>query len=139
MARLATSMSMRASSPSVSTRIGLAMRCARSTPSECAISTFASTRPMASVASSSAAFTVYMSGVLAQARQLLGLVLRGERAGDLVQIAAHDLVDLVQGEVDAMVGHAALREVVRADAIAAVARAHEALPLRGFLRLLLAH
>ena len=36
----------------------------------------------------------------------------------------HDLIELVERQVDAVIGHAALREVVGADALRAVARAH---------------
>src|SRR3954462_803059 len=105
------------------------------------MSTCASTRPIVAVASSRTALMVSIapSRVLGEAGELLGLVLRHQRAGDLVQVAGHHLVDLVEREVDAMVGHAALREVVGADAVAAVAGAHEALAGRRFLGLLLAH
>src|SRR5689334_20735364 len=60
-------------------------------------------------------------------RELLGLELLRERIDDLVQIAVHDRVDPVEREVDAVVGDAALREIVGADALAAVARADQAL------------
>src|SRR3982751_4770968 len=99
--------------------------------------TCASTRPMEAVASSRAALIVSIS-LIPEARELLGLVLVGEGGSDLRQVAVHDRVDLVQREIDAMVGHAALRKVVGADAIGAVARADEALALGSFLRLLLA-
>ena len=47
-----------------------------------------------------------------------------ERVDQLVErVARHDLVELVEGQVDAVVGHPALREVVGADALGAVARA----------------
>jgi hypothetical protein len=64
-------------------------------------------------------------------REQLGLMLCGKRRADFVEIPVHDVVDLVEREIDAVVGHAALREVVGADAIRPVARADEALPLRG--------
>src|SRR5258706_11054890 len=54
--------------------------------------------------------------------ELLCLVLCGERADDVVQFTVHDALDLVQGQADAVVGDAALREVVGADALGAVAR-----------------
>src|ERR1700733_10950964 len=90
---------------------------------------------MVAIASSSAAFTVCMAAScnLREAGQQLRLVLGGERAGEVAEVAVHDRVDLVQREVDAVVGHAALREVVGADAVRAVARADQALPLGGFL------
>src|SRR5579883_1985036 len=56
-------------------------------------------------------------------RELLGLVLLIERADELFEMPVHDLIELVEREVDAMVGDAALREVVGADALGAVARA----------------
>ena len=39
-------------------------------------------------------------------------------------LAAEDPLELVQGQVDAMVGHPALRKVISANALGAVARAH---------------
>ena len=45
--------------------------------------------------------------------ELLGLVLGGERRDQLVELAVHDPVDLVEREVDAVVGDAALRESCR--------------------------
>src|SRR5262245_30055659 len=77
------------------------------------------------------------SGFFGERGELLGLVLGGERVEDLVQLAVHDAVDLVEREVDAVIGDAALREVVGADALGAVARADEALARRGGLRRLL--
>src|SRR5512145_2811157 len=71
-------------------------------------------------------------------RELLRLVLARERVEDLVEVAVHDRVDAVEREVDPVVGDAALREVVGADALAPVARADQALARRGRLRLLLA-
>src|SRR5262249_6797761 len=49
----------------------------------------------------------------------------------LTEVAGDDAVELVQGEVDAVVGDAVLREVVGADALAAVAGADERAPLLG--------
>ncbi len=71
-------------------------------------------------------------------RQLLRLVLLRERIHDLIELAVHDGVDLVQRQVDPVVRHAALRKIVRADALAAIARADERLAVRGFLVLALA-
>src|SRR5262249_40031460 len=48
-----------------------------------------------------------------------------------VEPAGDDGVELVQGEVDAVVGDAVLREVVGADALAAVARADQGAALLG--------
>src|SRR5688572_2037589 len=74
-----------------------------------------------------------MSGRLREARELLGLVLRRQRRGDLVELAIHHAVDLVKGEVDAVVGHAALRKVVCADSIRSIATADERLAGGGLL------
>src|SRR5581483_1731000 len=74
---------------------------------------------------------------LRQRRELLGLVLGHQARGELVEVAVHDGVDLVERETDAVVGHAPLREVVRADALGAVARSDQRLARGGFLGLLL--
>src|SRR6266545_6085122 len=68
--------------------------------------------------------------VLGLLLQLFGLVVGGERFHDHVQFSVHDEVELMQGEADAVVGHAILRKVVGADLLAAVARADHAAPLR---------
>src|SRR5688572_31952037 len=77
------------------------------------------------------------SGFFGKTCQLLGLVLGGERVDDLVDLAVHDALDLVEREVDAVVGDPALRKVVGADALRAIARADQQLARRGGLRLLL--
>src|SRR5688572_2006292 len=78
-------------------------------------------------------------GFLSELRQLLGLVLGSERRDQLVNLTIHDLVDLVEGEVDAMVGHPPLREIVGADALGAVAAADQGLARGRRLRLLVAN
>ena len=45
--------------------------------------------------------------------------------GDFFQVAVHHKIQFVQGEVDTVVGHAALGVVVGTDALAAVAAADE--------------
>src|SRR5882757_1050669 len=67
----------------------------------------------------------------------LGLVLRGQGASQLVQIAVQDLLDLVQGQVDPVVGDPALREVVGADASRAIAASDQRASLTGLLLLLI--
>src|SRR5579864_5081534 len=54
-------------------------------------------------------------------RQLFGLMFLIEGAHQLVEIAVHHVIELVQGEIDAMVGHAALRKIVGAYALGAIA------------------
>ena len=57
--------------------------------------------------------------------QQLGLVLGDQRVGQLEEIAVHDRRDLVEREIDAVIGDAALRKVVGADALGAVAAADQ--------------
>ncbi|ABA50496.1 hypothetical protein BURPS1710b_3601 [Burkholderia pseudomallei 1710b] len=64
-------------------------------------------------------------------------MLAHERGDQLVEIAVHDLFELVQRQVDPVIGHPALREVVRADPLGAVARADQALARGCLLRVLL--
>ena len=52
-----------------------------------------------------------------QRREHLGLVLLHERRREIGEIAVHDRIDLVQREVDPVIGDAPLRKVVRADAL----------------------
>src|SRR5580693_5412550 len=53
----------------------------------------------------------------------LGLTLGGQRVDDLVQpLPFHDAFERIKGQVDAMVGHPPLREVIGANALRAVAR-----------------
>ena len=70
--------------------------------------------------------------------ELLGLEFLRQRGDELVEVAVHDGVDFIQCKVDTVVGDAALREVVRADALAAVALADQALALRRLAFLALA-
>src|SRR5581483_1939891 len=66
------------------------------------------------------------------------LILGDQRIDQFVErLAGQHAVDLVQGEVDAVVGDPALREIVGADALGAVARADLALAAGG-ARLVLA-
>ena len=51
------------------------------------------------------------------------LVLCRQRIDEFVEIAGHDAIDLVERQVDAVIGDAALREIVGADALAAIAGA----------------
>src|SRR5689334_15491520 len=59
------------------------------------------------------------------------LVLCGERLDDLAErFALHDLRQLVERQVDAVIGHATLREIIGANALGAIARADLLLALR---------
>src|SRR5690348_5556218 len=74
---------------------------------------------------------------IAQCSQRFRVRFACERADQIVEIAIQDLRQLVQGQVDAVVGDAALRKIVRADALAAIAGTHLQLARRGLLRGLL--
>ena len=54
-----------------------------------------------------------------------------QRRDKFVEVALHGLIELVQRQVDAVVGHAVLRKVVRANPLAAISRADLQLALRG--------
>src|SRR5690606_18907759 len=64
------------------------------------------------------------AGVDPARRELLGLVRRVQRLEQLVHVAVQDRVELVEREPDAVIGQAVLREVVGADALGSIARAH---------------
>src|SRR5262247_2334453 len=69
--------------------------------------------------------------------QELRLVFGHERIDDLAQrLALDDLRQLVEGEIDAVVAHASLREIVGADALGAIAGADLAAALGGARRVL---
>src|SRR6185436_4739076 len=115
-----------------------------SSRSPCAI-TLASENPHASASSSRAsrgsipapasACETFKSGrFLGELRQPLGLVGGDQATDQVVELAVEDALDLVQRQVDPMVGHTALREVVGADALRAVARADQRLAHRSRLR-----
>src|SRR6266487_4298596 len=78
------------------------------------------------------------SPLFGECGELLGLVLCEQRLRQLGKVAIHDVVDLVEGETDAVVGDPSLRKIIGADALGAVARADQGFARRGFLRLLLA-
>src|SRR5690606_4521948 len=61
--------------------------------------------------------------LIGDAGQLFGLVLLLQCADQLLQSSVHDLGQLVEREIDAMVGDPALREIVSADAFGTIARA----------------
>src|SRR5438876_6195682 len=69
--------------------------------------------------------------------QRLGLLFGRERVDQRIERAVEHLVELMEREIDAMVGDARLRKVVGADALGAVARADHRTPRLGDLRLLL--
>src|SRR5579864_1663478 len=111
---------MAGSTPSANARISRASRLASSTP------TAASRAAAAATAAPQVAEQLIMgarrSFHLGQSRRL---VVGQEGIDELIErLAAQHLVDLVEGQIDPVVGDAALREVVGADALGAVARSH---------------
>src|SRR6266853_4970203 len=78
------------------------------------------------------------STLIGERSELLCLVLGEQRLRQLRKIAVHDVVDLVEGETDAVVGDPPLRKIVGADALGTVTRADQGFARGGFLRLLLA-
>ena len=71
--------------------------------------------------------------------QFLGLLTGGEGVDDLVQIAVHDLSEVVHRQADAVVGTAVLREIIGTYLLAAVPCSHltGAVGVDGILLLLL--
>ena len=61
-------------------------------------------------------------------------MLGGQAVDQFVEVAVHDGVDFVEREIDAVIGDAALREVVSADAFGAVAAADQAFARGGDFR-----
>ena len=56
-----------------------------------------------------------------------------QRRRELLEVAVHDLVDLVQRQVDPVVGDSSLRKVVRADPLGPITAADQRFSLRRFL------
>src|SRR6266849_1880664 len=78
------------------------------------------------------------STLIGERSELLCLVLGEQRLRQLGKIAVHDVVDLVEGETDAVVGDPSLRKIIGADALGTVPRADQGFARGGFLGLLLA-
>src|SRR5262245_47891076 len=71
--------------------------------------------------------------------ELLGVVERRHLIEQLADVAFEHVVELMSREVDAMVGDAALREVIRANLFGSFAGAHLAAPILGDRVLLFLH
>src|SRR6187402_994373 len=112
---------------------------ARGWPRWCANNSWASRRSTPSWrAWASASATVANSGTqrtlaALQRRQLLGRARGLQCREHVVEVAVHHGAELVQREVDAVIGQPSLRKVVGADAVGAVAAADQALARGGFL------
>src|SRR5258708_7770360 len=78
------------------------------------------------------------STLIGERSELLCLVLGEQRLRQLGKIAVHDVVDLVEGETDAVVGDPSLRKIISADALGTVPGADQGFARGGFLGLLLA-
>src|SRR2546425_4104345 len=61
------------------------------------------------------------SALFGERGELLGLVLGEQLLRQLRKVAVHDVVDLVEGEPDAVVGDPSLRKVVSANALGTIA------------------
>ena len=62
-------------------------------------------------------------------RHQIGLVFVDERINQEIDLAFKDLIQLIEGQIDAVIGHSALRKIIGADPFRAVARADEATPV----------
>ena len=60
-----------------------------------------------------------------------GLPVGGEGVDDLIEIAVHHGIQLIQGQTDAVIGQSSLREIVSSDALIAHAGADLAAALSG--------
>src|SRR5579864_4065505 len=69
--------------------------------------------------------------------ELLSLIEVGQRFDQRFEFAIHDLIELMQGQPDAMIGDAILRKIVGSDLLASIAAAHHAAPFRPDFVLLL--
>src|SRR5690606_36053958 len=69
--------------------------------------------------------------------ELIGLILVDQRPDEVVEITLQHGVELVEGELDAMVGDSSVRIVVGADLLRTVAAAHQQPALLGLCLLVL--
>src|SRR5207237_474276 len=100
----------------------------------CAISSSASSRAVSLTAASRLAASARASRTLIEARQAFRLILGDEGAQQFVELALQNLGEAMQGQVDPMVGHPPLREIICADSLRAVARADHRFARTGALR-----
>ena len=67
-----------------------------------------------------------LSGVKSRARllnllrQFFGLVFLIQRTNQLIEVAVHDIIELVQRQIDTVIGDAALRKIIGANAFGPV-------------------
>ncbi len=72
--------------------------------------------------------------LVVQGRELIRLVLIDQRLHHLVEAAFEDFIELVQRQIDAVIGHATLWKVVGTNAFLAIARTHQELALLRLFR-----
>src|SRR3546814_9462701 len=77
--------------------------------------------------------------VMPQGSQLLCLVLGKQGIRQFVQVAIHNMPQLVQRKVDAVIGDTALRVVISTYALGTITRTHQALALSRFFKIGRAH
>ena len=75
--------------------------------------------------------------VVAEAGELFRLVLVHQRVYHLSKIALHDVIEFIQGQIDAVIGKPALGIVIGADALGAIPASDQGLTFSGLLRILL--
>src|SRR6185436_3814039 len=118
---------------------------ARSTPMAAASRTSASSRGVSTRAARSG-----ITALSSASRTGMPVLRRGagepltalgvpQGVGELVELARQHRVEVVRGVLDAVVGHATLREVVGADLLGSLAGAHLRAPVGRLRRLLLGH
>src|SRR5262245_5636906 len=119
--------SISATCPAGTSRSGEVMASRRSVAEKCstiirASSPGSSMVPSASrlLASVSTAPSVIASAFSAGIGQQPRLVIGDQRVDDLVELAQHHAIELVERQVDAVIGDAPLREIVGADALGTV-------------------
>ncbi len=69
--------------------------------------------------------------LLAHGSELICLMLPSQRLNNGIKVALHNLIELVESQVDAMIGHASLRVVIGANSVRSIARPHQGAPLSG--------
>src|SRR4051812_3415768 len=94
----------------------------RSIPSAWAMRISASRRGVSLIAAIRRAAAASASRTFIEAREALGLVLGGQGADQLVEIAFEDFGKAMQSQVDAMIGDPPLRKIIGADPLGAIAR-----------------
>ncbi len=80
--------------------------------------------PLRNVPYTAAACSVCIDLILIHFGEFCRLVRRYAAVNDLLKIAIHDLFQLLERQIDPVICHTPLREIVRADLLGTVARPH---------------